>query len=169
MFSSYSYAFPLATAFPSPLEAMDLELQESDVVFSSDVPTTRELDAAVINSRKGSGMSRKPTPSNNCNKKKAAVRTVPVDIPCNFFHHKRDPANRNTKTTRMTAGRNEFYELDNDDDSGEEMVPPHVIVGRRIAGKIAFSVCTGIGRTLKGRDLREVRNSILRLTGFLES
>ncbi|XP_059654660.1 protein S40-1-like [Cornus florida] len=38
-----------------------------------------------------------------------------------------------------------------------EMVPPHMIVGRRIAGKMEFSVCTGNGRTLKGRDLSQVR------------
>lgn len=56
------------------------------------------------------------------------------------------------------------------DDEGEvkEMVPPHVMVARRLSGKMAFSVCTGQGRTLKGRDLSQVRNSILRLTGFLE-
>lgn len=50
-----------------------------------------------------------------------------------------------------------------------KIIPPHVIVGRRIAGKMAFSVCTGNGRTLKGRDLSQVRNSILRMTGFLET
>ncbi|KAG6407244.1 hypothetical protein SASPL_130230 [Salvia splendens] len=56
------------------------------------------------------------------------------------------------------------------DCGGGEMVPPHVIVGRRVAGKMmAFSVCTGNGRTLKGRDLSQVRNSVLRLTGFLET
>ncbi|KAK1412284.1 hypothetical protein QVD17_33407 [Tagetes erecta] len=52
----------------------------------------------------------------------------------------------------------------------EEMVPPHVIVDRRVAeGKAAFSLCSGNGRTLKGRDLSEVRNSILKITGYLES
>ncbi|KAI3818680.1 hypothetical protein L1987_12495 [Smallanthus sonchifolius] len=51
----------------------------------------------------------------------------------------------------------------------EEIVPPHVILARRMAGKAAFSLCSGNGRTLKGRDLSEVRNSILRLTGFIES
>ncbi|KAI4295355.1 hypothetical protein L6164_035409 [Bauhinia variegata] len=61
--------------------------------------------------------------------------------------------------------------VDSDDNPGEdkEMVPPHVIVGQRIARKMALSVCTGNGRTLKGRDLRRVRNSILRMTGFLEA
>ncbi|PKU80679.1 uncharacterized protein LOC110095327 [Dendrobium catenatum] len=52
---------------------------------------------------------------------------------------------------------------------GEGMLPPHEMVARRWAReKIACSVCTGQGRTLKGRDLRHVRNSVLRLTGFLE-
>ncbi|KAK6932284.1 Senescence regulator S40 [Dillenia turbinata] len=60
---------------------------------------------------------------------------------------------------------------ENEDDLYEEgeLIPPHIIIGRRVAGKMAFSVCTGNGRTLKGRDLSQVRNSILRLTGFLES
>lgn len=57
-----------------------------------------------------------------------------------------------------------------DPDLDGELVPPHLIVGRRVAGKMmAFSVCTGNGRTLKGRDLSQVRNSVLRLTGFLET
>ncbi|XP_047310008.1 uncharacterized protein LOC124913644 [Impatiens glandulifera] len=51
------------------------------------------------------------------------------------------------------------------------VVPPHLIIRRRLvsARKMAFSVCTGNGRTLKGRDLSQVRNMILRMTGFLET
>lgn len=51
------------------------------------------------------------------------------------------------------------------DDDGE-VVPPHVLLARRRA---AFSMCSGQGRTLKGRDLRRVRDSVLRMTGFIES
>ncbi|KAG6383608.1 hypothetical protein SASPL_156633 [Salvia splendens] len=62
------------------------------------------------------------------------------------------------------------YDLEDCGGGDGEMVPPHVILGRRVAGKMmAFSVFTGNGRTLKGRDLSQVRNSILRLTGFLET
>lgn len=52
----------------------------------------------------------------------------------------------------------------------EEVVPPHVLASRRRSGdpRAAFSVCSGLGRTLKGRDLRLVRNSVLRMTGYLE-
>ncbi|KAJ8483555.1 hypothetical protein OPV22_016040 [Ensete ventricosum] len=57
---------------------------------------------------------------------------------------------------------------DGDGGGGGEMIPPHLIVASRMADKMAFSVCVGNGRTLKGRDLRRVRNSVLRLTGFLE-
>ncbi|OMO82802.1 Senescence regulator [Corchorus olitorius] len=62
-----------------------------------------------------------------------------------------------------------FDDFEEEEDDEGEIVPPHVILGRRIAGKMAFSVCTGNGRTLKGRDLSQVRNSILRMTGFLEA
>ncbi|KAI0529709.1 hypothetical protein KFK09_002266 [Dendrobium nobile] len=52
---------------------------------------------------------------------------------------------------------------------GEVIIPPHEMVARRWAReKIACLACTGQGRTLKGRDLQHVQNSILRLTGFLE-
>jgi hypothetical protein len=45
------------------------------------------------------------------------------------------------------------------------VVPPHEIVARRAAAH--SSVLEGAGRTLKGRDLRRVRNAVLRRTGFL--
>ncbi|KAG0456249.1 hypothetical protein HPP92_024037 [Vanilla planifolia] len=56
-----------------------------------------------------------------------------------------------------------------DEDEDNEMMLPHELVARRWAGKkMTCSVCTGQGRTLKGRDLRHVRDFVLRLTGFLE-
>ncbi|XP_030533347.1 uncharacterized protein LOC115742937 [Rhodamnia argentea] len=60
-----------------------------------------------------------------------------------------------------------------DDDDGDvdgEMVPPHEWVAKRLARtRISpFSVCEGVGRTLKGRELSRVRNAILTKTGFLE-
>jgi hypothetical protein len=57
---------------------------------------------------------------------------------------------------------------DEEEDGGErggEVEPPHVLMARRRA---AFSVCSGQGRTLKGRDLTRVRDSVLRMTGFIE-
>ncbi|KAA8533561.1 hypothetical protein F0562_031005 [Nyssa sinensis] len=53
-----------------------------------------------------------------------------------------------------------------DDELEEEMVPPHVIVAR--SQVMTFSVFEGVGRTLKGRDLRRVRNAVFRKTGRLD-
>lgn len=55
---------------------------------------------------------------------------------------------------------------DEDEEDGEEVVPPHVVAARRHAR--SSSVLEGAGRTLKGRDLRSVRNAVLRQTGFLD-
>ncbi|KAL5710550.1 hypothetical protein ACHQM5_021098 [Ranunculus cassubicifolius] len=60
-------------------------------------------------------------------------------------------------------------ESDDDDDEGDEMLPPHEIVARGSSqSEMTFSVLEGIGRTLKGRDLRQVRNAVWRQTGFLD-
>ncbi|KAL3850871.1 hypothetical protein ACJIZ3_012753 [Penstemon smallii] len=55
-------------------------------------------------------------------------------------------------------------------DDDNDMVPPHEYLARRLATtRIAsYSMCEGIGGTLKGRDLSKLRNAILTKTGFLE-
>ncbi|KAL5216676.1 hypothetical protein ABZP36_008077 [Zizania latifolia] len=59
-----------------------------------------------------------------------------------------------------------LHGADNDEDDGELVVPPHEMAARRAAA--AASVMEGAGRTLKGRDLRRVRNAVWRTTGFLD-
>lgn len=58
-----------------------------------------------------------------------------------------------------------FNQFDSDDD---KMVPPHELVARNQPDDGAFSVCEGVGRTLRGRDLDRLRTTILRKTGFYE-
>ncbi|RLN39953.1 uncharacterized protein C2845_PM01G01340 [Panicum miliaceum] len=71
------------------------------------------------------------------------------------------------KARRAEDGRGRKAAADeSDDEEGEEMVPPHVMAARRHAR--SSSVLEGAGRTLKGRDLRRVRNAVLRQTGFLD-
>lgn len=70
---------------------------------------------------------------------------------------------------------------DGHDDDEEElfrgdaaMLPPHEMVARASAGGgygapgKPSSMLEGVGRTLKGRDLRRVRDAVLRQTGFLD-
>uniref|UniRef100_A0A7N0U724 Uncharacterized protein n=1 Tax=Kalanchoe fedtschenkoi TaxID=63787 RepID=A0A7N0U724_KALFE len=47
------------------------------------------------------------------------------------------------------------------------MLPPHEVVAAR-SQTMTFSVFEGVGRTLKGRDLRRVRNAVFQQTGFLD-
>ncbi|KAI3456460.1 hypothetical protein Pfo_013123 [Paulownia fortunei] len=62
------------------------------------------------------------------------------------------------------------FESDDADGDGDDMLPPHEYLARRIASTqiASFSMCEGVGRTLKGRDLSNLRNAILTKTGFLE-
>ncbi|KAK4431288.1 hypothetical protein Salat_0890900 [Sesamum alatum] len=62
-------------------------------------------------------------------------------------------------------GRFDEAEDDCEVEGEEEMVPPHVIVAR---SHVTFSVFEGAGRTLKGRDLRRVRNAVFQKTGFID-
>ncbi|KAL6320378.1 hypothetical protein AAG906_007075 [Vitis piasezkii] len=55
---------------------------------------------------------------------------------------------------------------DLEDDTKGEMLPPHEIVAR--SHVMTFSVVEGVGRTLKGRDLRRVRNAVFQKTGFID-
>ncbi|CAN6457545.1 unnamed protein product [Victoria cruziana] len=62
--------------------------------------------------------------------------------------------------------------FDNDDieEGDEERLPPHEFIARKLARNhiTPSSVYEGAGRTLKGRDLKKVRNAVLTSTGFLE-
>lgn len=68
------------------------------------------------------------------------------------------------KTSPVRIPTNNFPCTEWDTTEEEDKTPPHVIIERRMKEQIAFSVCT-----LKGRDLNRHRNSVLRMTGFLEA
>lgn len=58
-------------------------------------------------------------------------------------------------------------EEEDDEDDGVRL-PPHELVASRHSPMLSCSVLEGAGRTLKGRDLRQVRNAIWRKTGFVD-
>ncbi|KAK1310496.1 hypothetical protein QJS10_CPA08g01439 [Acorus calamus] len=73
----------------------------------------------------------------------------------------------------MVDRRRRGFEVDlySEEEEDEEMLPPHEIVARGYSHRspmTTFSVLEGAGRTLKGMDLRRVRNAIFRQTGFLD-
>lgn len=71
---------------------------------------------------------------------------------------------------RYYTTANDIVEDDDDDEDSGEMLPPHEFIARRLARSpvVSCSMCEGVGRTLKGRDLSKLRNAILTKTGFLE-
>ncbi|MCD7451663.1 hypothetical protein HAX54_012984 [Datura stramonium] len=141
---------------------MEEEFQESEVIFQENIMESEEAheendrdyyvfrDRDITNSNTRNYLESRKRPNY-----KQISNSVPVTIPENMI-------SRNASSW--------FKHVENFEDDEGEMIPPHVITGRRIAGKMtSFSVCSGYGRTLKGRDLSQVRNSILRMTGFLET
>ncbi|KAG6707151.1 hypothetical protein I3842_06G017900 [Carya illinoinensis] len=88
------------------------------------------------------------------------------------LHHHQSAQMKVPVLSNAMAKRSNVLLLDLDDDDREEadMLPPHEIVARGsgVLPKTTFSIPKGVGRTLKGRDLRQVRNAIWRKTGFLD-
>ncbi|KAK2640771.1 hypothetical protein Ddye_022534 [Dipteronia dyeriana] len=80
-----------------------------------------------------------------------------------YNQHQSAPVNVPMLTKAMK--KNKHFE--DEDVSGDMVVPPHEMVGRGQSPIVACSVLEGAGRTLKGRDLRQVRNAVWRQTVLL--
>nr|XP_016462102.1 PREDICTED: uncharacterized protein LOC107785338 [Nicotiana tabacum] len=153
--SSFQYPKPLSDTTPFPFLSMAEEFQEYEIIFQENAGR-EEVRELADDDEEYDFQIRRNNKVSRIKKLKRNSNSVPVNIP-----------DRNS-WFKYVEKQSDFFEDEYRDD--EEMVPPHVITGRRIAGKMtSFSVCTGYGRTLKGRDLSQVRNSILRMTGFLET
>ncbi|KAK1302652.1 hypothetical protein QJS10_CPB12g00950 [Acorus calamus] len=127
------------------------EFQESDMFWSEN------FDRPITTSTK---FWPSPQRNNNSNTQKTK-ESEPIEISSN-----------NKRPWKKLEFCNSHSEASVEEEEEEDYhgLPPHVVVSRRRMMKsMAFSVCTGHGRTLKGYDLRHFRNSILRMTGFLES
>lgn len=102
--------------------------------------------------------------------------SAPVNIPDWSKVYKQKPKN----SSKIVGDVDYDVEVEDDPsncDDGDEhegdysyRIPPHEYVARRMARSyVSNSVFEGVGRTLKGRDLCKLRNTILTKTGFLES
>ncbi|XP_059633938.1 protein S40-1-like [Cornus florida] len=116
---------------------MEKELQESEVIFPENAETNSNFSVHYSNSRELS--KNKP----NRKKKKKKMNSVRVNIPQTFCG-------------------NSWFRCVESGIFHDQLIPPHLILGRRIGAEMAFSVYKGNGRTQKGRGLSEMRNSIMR-------
>ncbi|CAH9082290.1 unnamed protein product [Cuscuta europaea] len=146
------------------------EFQEEEVVWASSKDGDRNMDNSSSSGVKKMNMKmRKPSPSSSSSS--SSVWPLPRRLTqrknCRVDDHK------STSPMKIPDWSSKIYQEGNEEDGEEEdegMVPPHEYIARRLARTqiASFSMCEGIGRTLKGRDLSKVRNAILTKTGFLE-
>ncbi|KAA8549895.1 hypothetical protein F0562_001579 [Nyssa sinensis] len=91
----------------------------------------------------------------------------PLERQISVKYHQSAPVNVPVLSDAMRRNRaiHEFDDIDDGDNEGDsEMLPPHEIVASKQSPMVACSVLEGVGRTLKGRDLRQVRNAVWRKT-----
>ncbi|KAL6575745.1 hypothetical protein OROHE_000726 [Orobanche hederae] len=97
-----------------------------------------------------------PPPAAPAERTRFQPRSAPVNIPVM-------PA----ALARRARELEDIVSEDEEENNGV-ILPPHEVVASRNSPMLACSVLEGAGRTLKGRDLRQVRNAIWRRTGFLD-
>lgn len=128
----------------------DLELDEAEM-FNWNMSNDNNKNNTVTESKKRprSGKKKKVNP--------VASSSMPVAIP---------DWSKILKEDFKEHEKRDFVSDDDDDhdDDRREPVPPHEYLAR--TREASHSVQEGKGRTLKGRDLRSVRNSIWKKLGF---
>ncbi|VAH34796.1 unnamed protein product [Triticum turgidum subsp. durum] len=146
----------------------ELELDERDVVWSSSpsfssASTAFPSGGAGLSSLIADEDSRSPSAAIPAAARRERQprsqpyhQSAPVAVPA----WSKATADRRRREAEQEAADEE------DEEDNELMVPPHEMAARRAAA--AASVMEGAGRTLKGRDLRRMRNAVWRTTGFLD-
>lgn len=100
---------------------------------------------------------RKPPPPPPVERMRLRHQSAPVNVPVM-------PA----ALRRRARDLEDVLSEDEEEEANGVILPPHEVVAARDSPMLANSVLEGAGRTLKGRDLRQVRNAIWRKTGFLD-
>ncbi|KAL0320804.1 UNVERIFIED_CONTAM: hypothetical protein Sradi_5341900 [Sesamum radiatum] len=178
MENKYSLYRQGSSVRPTSIIGNDEEFQEEDVWGSSVSRETKDSDSRPVKSssfkepflipkrlQTAARMIPKSHKHNpNSQEPKIVHHSAPLNIP--------DWSKIYGTTSKTTSGfPGSGWESDEDDKEvdGEDknVIPPHEWIARNRTS--SFSVCEGVGRTLKGRDLSRVRNAVLTKTGFLES
>ncbi|XP_059296227.1 protein S40-7-like [Lycium ferocissimum] len=172
-----------STTFPSQRRQLSFRQHDNFGILAALTEDSRKPDFSVV--RRKSSVASSPEQISSSPSTvipfSRAFPSIPKPPPSgnnNFSHSKSMPARNfqhsapvNVPMMAKRAPRNsELAEVEiDDDDADDEMLPPHEMVARgsmRSSPRTTFSVLEGVGRTLKGRDLRQVRNAVWRQTGF---
>lgn len=117
--------------------------------------------ASLSSSHSSSSSARLIVPKRPPQPRKLFQQSAPVNVPL------LSEAMRRNTDSRLFDDVIEDNE-DEEDKHNAELMPPHEILASKPTPMLACSVLEGVGRTLKGRDLRQVRNAVWRRTGFLD-
>ncbi|KAI5666264.1 hypothetical protein M9H77_16117 [Catharanthus roseus] len=136
------------------------ELDESDVWSTTRSAASPEFRKPAPSSR----VSRKISSAAKNDRGSATVGGTASSLPVNVPDWSKILKDEYRDNRRRDCEDDDF----DDDDEGENRIPPHEFLAKQLARtRIAsFSVHEGVGRTLKGRDLSRVRNAIWEKTGF---
>ncbi|KAK9089703.1 hypothetical protein Scep_028785 [Stephania cephalantha] len=158
----------VTTKSDSTIDANPKQRKPKDLSFSSSssMSDPRRLPSA-------SRMIPRSSNSSINESNKVVQQSAPVNIPDWSKIYKK---NLNKSSNGSGFGGFSVDDCDDDDvvgidgDEYDGKVPPHEWIARKLARSqiSSFSVCEGVGRTLKGRDLSNVRDAILTRTGFIE-
>ncbi|KAE8704349.1 Actin cytoskeleton-regulatory complex protein end3, putative isoform 9 [Hibiscus syriacus] len=150
-----------------------IKLGRSIEESSSAVTVRRQLpSAARVIPRTFSAIKNGSSSSHEANGVKHQQQSAPVRIP-DWSKFSRNNKSKKGSSRHDDDDDEDDDDRDFDDDDEEEFdskLPPHEFLAKRQARSqiSSFSVFEGVGRKLKGRDLRKVRNAVLTKTGFLE-
>ncbi|GAV64677.1 Senescence_reg domain-containing protein [Cephalotus follicularis] len=156
------YIYPTLDQTDNPITSFhnQLEFDEADLYSSNEGSTHQETKKTIpISSRS----TKKHTRKVDIGDRKTTVMgssasSLPMNIP---------DWSKILREDYQSKDDDENFDDDNydgDDDDQDGRVPPHEYLARRRGA--SFSVHEGIGRTLKGRDLRRVRNAVWEKVGF---
>lgn len=136
-------------------DSMIFELDESDIWNTA----TRSASPEYLK-KSARVSSRKPSVAGT-GRVAGSPASLPVNVP-DWSKILKDEYREN-----RSKDSDDYYEDDGVGETGD-WIPPHEFLARQMARTRigSFSVHEGIGRTLKGRDLRRVRNAIWQKTGF---
>lgn len=102
----------------------------------------------------------------------SSMRSIPRPVQSNRDYSQSVPCRKFQRSAPINVPEAMRKQRNNEEISGreEEMLPPHETVARGsgVSPNTTFSVLEGAGRTLKGRDLRRVRNAVWHRTGFVD-
>ncbi|PKA65770.1 hypothetical protein AXF42_Ash013185 [Apostasia shenzhenica] len=184
-----SQASSLPKPIPSPNPSRLSPTRRSDGSFGQNTERNFGILAALPEEEKnGSLLQRKTSISSSSSasaspSSSSSAKLIPaipkprpdflLSLPGGKIYHQSAPVNVPVVPQRMIRETSNLEEVDRGENDGNEdvMLPPHEIVARASgmgSPMTTFSVLEGAGRTLKGRDLRRVRNAVWRQTGFLD-